>query len=101
MVTRTKSEEDIRMATSKTTKFEIELNDGIGIADGLDIVREALREIDTKLECGDGYLEWDISKNVPGYSVKMRDDGIGYPHRFIVGKAPRIRKAAPKDKTAC
>lgn len=88
------------MAKGKTTKFEIELNDGIGIADGLDIVREALREIDTKLECGDGYLEWDISKNVPGYSVKMRDDGIGYPHKFIVGKAPRVRKNASNDKTA-
>lgn len=75
------------MAKYEKTKFEIELNDGIGIADGLDVVRNALREIDTKLECGDGYLEWDISKNVPGYIVKMRDDGIGYPHRFIVWKA--------------
>ena len=42
------------MAKSKTTKFEIELN-----------------------------------------------DGIGYPHKFIVGKSPRVRKDASKDKTAC
>ena len=82
------------MAKGKQTNVLIELNDGIGIVDGLEIVGKALKEIDTKIEFGDGYLEWDISKNVPGYSVKMRDEGIGLPHKFIVGKARgRAKKA--------
>ena len=85
------------MAKGKQTTFTVELNDGIGIVDGLRIVQDALKEIDTKLECGDGYLEWDISKNVPGFSVKMRDDGIGYPHKFIVAKAPRVKRNASMD----
>ena len=77
------------MAKGKQTKVMIELNDGIGIVDGLAIVQQALKEIDTQMETGEGYLEWDISKNVPGYSVKMRDEGVGQPHKFIVGKAKR------------
>ena len=88
------------MANGKDTTVTIELHDGIGIADGLEIVQDALKEIDTKLECGDGYLEWDISKNVPGYIVKMRDEGIGKPQKFIVGKAPRVRKIAEGAKSS-
>ena len=78
------------MSKGKDTTFVIELHDELGIVDGLDIVREALKEIDTKIEFGDGYLEWDISKNVPGYSVKMRDEGIGYPGKFIVRKTNAV-----------
>ena len=74
------------MAKSKDTTFTIELHDGIGIVDAMQILQDALKEIDTKLEYSDGYLEWDISKNVPGYSVKMRDEGVGYPQKFVVGK---------------
>ena len=80
------------MSKGKDTTVTIELHDGIGFVDALDILRDALKEIDTKLEQGDGYLEWDISKNVPGYSVKMRDEGVDKPRKFIVGKAHRARK---------
>ena len=88
------------MTKGKRTKFEIELNDGIGVADALQILQNALKEIDTKVEHGDGYLEWDISKNVPGYSVKMRDVGVDCPKQFIIGKANRACRKTTGDKTA-
>lgn len=76
------------MASGKTTNVVIELNDGIGIVDGLGVILEALKEIDTKVEVLEGnVLEWDISKRTPEYSVKMRDEGIGKPHKFVVGNA--------------
>lgn len=89
------------MANGKVKNVAIELRDGIGLADALCILQEALKEIDTKVEVLDeNVLEWDLSKRTPGYSVKMRDEGIGQPHKFVVGKAPRVRKSAMFEKTA-
>lgn len=82
------------MSKQKVINVALELNDGIGIVDGLKIVQDALKEVNTKVEHGDGYIEWDISYNVPGYSVKMRDEGVDKPTKFIVGKAKRSRKSA-------
>ena len=50
---------------------------------------------------GDGYLGWYMSSNVPGWTVEVRDYGVGKPQRVIIGKAPRVRKNASNDKTAC
>ena len=84
------------MSKGKTINVTLELNDGIGIVDGLQIVQNALKAIDTKCEIPEnGVVEWDISKNVPGYIVKMRDEGIGAPTKFGVGKAKRVRKGTP------
>ena len=81
------------MERSKTTNVVIELNDGIGIVDGLGVILEALKEIDTKVEVLEGnVLEWDISKRTPEYRVKMRDEGVGKPHKFVVGKANVTKK---------
>lgn len=89
------------MAKGKTVNIAIELNDGIGIADGLAVVQDALKEIDTQVEVlEDNMLQWDLSKHTPGYTVLMRDEGVGKPHKFIVGKAPRVRRDASKDKTS-
>ena len=86
--------EAIDMASAKINNVTIELHDGIGFVDALQILQEAMKEIDTKVEVLDGnMLEWDLSKHTPGYSVKMRDEGIGKPHKFVVGKAPRVRQA--------
>lgn len=78
----------------KNKNFYIEVNDDLGIVKALEVVREALREIDTKVEndSESNAIQWDISKNVPGYSVVMRDEGFGLPTKFIVGKAPRVRR---------
>ena len=82
------------MGYKKTVNVVLEINDDIGIVDGLKIVYDALQEIDTQVEVPEkGVVEWDISKNVPGYSVKMRDEGIGLPTKFVVGKAKRARKS--------
>lgn len=80
----------IHMENGKTTNVVIELNDGVGIIDGLGAILSAMKELDTKVEVLENHvLEWDISKNAPGYSVKMRDEGVGKPHKFVVGKAKR------------
>ena len=78
----------------KQINLAIELNDGIKIIDGLNVILNAMKEISTKAEMpGGGVIEWDLSKNVPGYSMKMRDEGVNVPKKFIVGKAKRVHGA--------
>ena len=80
---------------NKTTSVILELNDGINVADGMEIIMAALKDIEPKFNSPErGVLEWDVSKNVPGYSVKVRDEGVGKPHKYIVSKAKRVRKTS-------
>lgn len=80
------------MAKVKTTKFEIELNDGITLLEGMEIYKQAMKDIAPVNVDGDGYLGWDMSNNVPGWTVEVRDYGVGKPQRIIIGKAPRVEK---------
>lgn len=87
---------------AKNPNVFIEIKDGLKVDVVLGVLQDALKEIDTQCEVMEGNMvQWNISKNVPGYSVIMRDEGMGEPMKFIVGKAPRVRKNASKDKTVC
>lgn len=82
------------MAKLKDATIIVETHDYIGIGDAFGIIQEALKEISTEAEILDGnVIEWDVSKNVPGYSVKLRDEGVDKPRRIIVGKAKKKGKA--------
>ena len=89
------------MAKGKKLEYVLELNDGITLLDGMEIYKQAMKDIDPVNVDGDGYLGWDMSKNVPGWKVEVRDYGVGKPQQIIIGKAPRVRKNASKGKTAC
>ena len=89
------------MAKGKTLEYVLELNDGITLLEGMEIYKQAMKDIAPVNVDGDGYLGWDMSSNVPGWTVELRDYGVGKPQRVIIGKAPRVRKNATKDKTAC
>ena len=86
------------MASDKAVTVVIEANDGIGAIDAMQAVLNAMKDIDTKAEMiGGNQIQWDISKNAPGYSVIMRDEGVGKPMKYVVGKAKRIRKTPPAE----
>jgi len=78
----------------KNTRLIIELNDGIGVIDGLEAILNAMKDLDTHGEmAGGNVIEWDLSKNVPGFNIKMRDECVGVPMKYIVWKAKRTRKS--------
>lgn len=83
---------------AKNPNVFIEIKDGLKVDVVLGVLQDALKEIDTQCEVLEGnVVQWNISKNVPGYSVIMRDEGVGEPMKFVVGKAPRSKKNAVKE----
>ena len=80
------------MAITDRVDVVIEINDRIGIVDGLQAILNGLKEIDTQVEVDGSAVQWDISKNAPGYRVIMRDEGVGSPSKFIVRKADGWKK---------
>ena len=79
----------------KTNETILISNDGIGVIEAMETVVKAMKDIAPDFKSCDGVLEWDISKNVPGYSVKIYDEGVSKPQRIVVGKAKR--KFVPKS----
>ena len=86
------------MAKGKNSQYVFELNDGITLLDGREIYKQAMKDIAPVNVDGDGYLGWDMSSNVPGWTVEVRDYGVGKPQRVIIGKAPRVRKKGATEK---
>ena len=81
---------------SKKNETIIVTNDGIGLIEAMETVIKAMKNIAPVYSEEDGKLIWDVSKNVPGYSVKLVDEGVGEANRIVVGKAKRSRKAVPQ-----
>ena len=79
---------------NKTNETILITNDGIGMIEAMETVIKAMKEIVPEFSSNDGVLEWDVSKNVPGYSVKIYDEGVSKPQKIVVGKAKRRAKAA-------
>lgn len=51
-------------------------DDSVNELEACEAVLKAWKEIDTQIEYGEGRkVMWDLSKNVPGYSVKLVLDG--------------------------
>lgn len=80
----------------KTSETVLIANDGIGVIEAMETVIKAMKDIVPAFSSNDGVLEWDVSKNVPGYSVKIIDEGVGKAQRIVVGKAKR--KSAQKEQ---
>ena len=69
------------------------VTDGIGLIDAMEVIIRAMKDIAPVCSEENGVLTWDVSKNVPGYSVKLVDEGVGKAQKIYVGKAKRVRKA--------
>lgn len=86
------------MSKGKQDEVRIVMEDGIGFIDAMEIIKQAMKEIAPVNADGDGYLGWDMSKNVPGWKVEYRDYGVGKPGMYIVGKANVSGKRKESDE---
>jgi len=76
----------------KSNETIIVTNDGLGLIEAMEAVIKAMKDIAPEFSEKDGVLTWDVSKNVPGYSVKLVDEGVGKAQKIVVGKVKRERK---------
>ena len=77
----------------KSSETILITNDGLGVIEAMEAVIKAMKDISPEFSEENGILTWDVSKNAPGYSVKLVDEGVGKAQKIVVGKAKRVRKA--------